>query len=68
MTMMEEKLKRMFDFDVLGVPPLKMVLVPTGDQSTAELLKPVGLQPVTEKPMLRKQEIVIRLIVSLQDD
>jgi hypothetical protein len=66
--MLEDKLKRMFDFDVAGVPPLKMVLVHARNDRINSLSRPVALPAVTSKAAVHRQEIIIRLIVSLEQE
>lgn len=66
--MTDDKKKRIYESDTLGVPPLKMVLVHVDNDRANRTRRPLPKKQPRSKDEQERQETIIRLIESLESD
>ena len=66
--MTEEKKKRIYPAEALGVPPLQMVLVHAENERANRTRKPLPKRQPRSKAEQEMQELIIRLIQSLEQE
>ncbi len=65
--MAEQKKKRTYQFEMLGMPPLRMVLVHAENDRRNAALRPIQKPKATSMPR-SKQEAVLKIIEHLKKD
>jgi hypothetical protein len=64
----DEKKKRIYQAETLGVPPLKMVLVHADNERANRTRRPLPKRRPKSKDQQQMQELIIRLIQSLEQE
>ncbi len=66
--MSDEKKKRVYESETLGLPPLKMVLVNAENERANRTRRPLPKKQPRNKEFKERMETIIRLIESLESD
>lgn len=64
----EEKQQHTYEASILGVPPLRMVLVHADNERANRLRRPLPKRQFKTRAERERQELIIRLIESLEKD
>ena len=64
---MEDKKKRIYQFETIGLPPLKMVLVHADNERQNEAAQTI-LESPEAKEKREKQKAIVKLIKHLNDE
>ncbi|MGE5248612.1 MAG: hypothetical protein ACM3QS_00225 [Bacteroidota bacterium] len=66
--MTDEKPKRTYEFELLGLPPLRMVLVHADNERANRIRRPLPKRQPRTRAEQQRRELIIRLIEILEKE